>query len=100
MNEYLIPKGRKSSLKKIIHYQAYSENNSCNCIQPQKYLYSSNSATDLLPYNERISQIILTSKGGRIHFGNFYLGEPLLTNYLGRYQGQPGGGGKPLRNSF
>ena len=66
----------------------------------QKYLFSSNSATDLLPYNERISQIILTSKGGRIHFGNFYLGKPLLTNYLGRYEGQAGGSGKPLRNTF
>jgi hypothetical protein len=61
MNEYLIPKGRKSNLKKLIHYQAFTDNNSCNCIQPQKYLYSSNSATDLLPYNERISKIILTS---------------------------------------
>jgi hypothetical protein len=100
MNKYSIPKGRKSSLKNLIYYQTYYQNNSCNCIQPQKYLYSSNSATDLLPYNEKISQIILTSMGGRIHFGNFYLGKPPLTNYLGRYEGQPGGGGKPIRNSF
>ena len=84
----------------LINYNPYLDGARCNCIQPQKYLFASNSADDVLPYNERISQIILTSLGGRIHYGNFYLGKPLITNYLGRFEGQPGGGGAPIRNRF
>jgi len=38
--------------------------------------------------------------GGITQFGNFYLGKPLLINYLGRTEGQPGGSGSPPRNSF
>jgi hypothetical protein len=70
------------------------------CDEPQKYLYGSQSSDNVLPYSERISQIITTSLGGRIHYGNFYLGQPLITNYLGRFEGQPGGGGVPIRNKF
>ena len=36
--------------------------------------------------------------GGRIQYGNFYLGEPLNINYLGRTPGMPGGSGKPPTN--
>jgi hypothetical protein len=99
MNQYFMPGSKNPNLKKLINYQTYVTSN-CNCIQPQKYLFASQSSTDLLPYNERISKTILTSLGGRIHYGNFYLGEPLATNYLGRYEGQPGGGGVPIRNRF
>jgi hypothetical protein len=38
--------------------------------------------------------------GGQIQFGNFYLGKPLQLNYLGRMEGQPGGGGVPPKNKF
>jgi len=51
--------------------------------------------------NMRISQFVnIPSLGGKTHFGNFYLGQPINVNYLGRTQGQPGGSGTPLRNSF
>ena len=38
--------------------------------------------------------------GGTTQFGNFYLGQPLSLNYLGRTEGQPGGSGIPPRNRF
>ena len=84
----------------LVNYNPYLDGARCNCIQPQKYLFASQSSDNVLPYNERISQIITTSLGGRIHYGNFYLGQPLVTNYLGRFEGQPGGGGAPIRNRF
>ena len=99
MKQTFIPGGKNTNLKKLINYQSYIGSD-CNCIQEQKYLFASQGVADLLPYNERISKTILTSLGGRIHYGNFYLGEPLSANYLGRYQGQPGGGGTPIRNRF
>ena len=38
--------------------------------------------------------------GGITQFGNFYLDKPLTLNYLGRMEGQPGGGGSPPINHF
>lgn len=60
---------------------------------------------------QRISQILkldgssqqiqrIGRMGGTTQFGNFYLGQPLLLNYLGRTEGQPGGSGIPPRNRF
>jgi hypothetical protein len=61
--------------------------------------------------NQRISQRLILNGAsqqvqvvgrynGIIQFGNFYLGQPLSLNYLGRMQGQPGGSGIPPRNKF
>jgi len=36
--------------------------------------------------------------GGSTQFGNFYLGQPLNINYLGRMEGMAGGSGKPPSN--
>jgi hypothetical protein len=56
--------------------------------------------SDNLSTKQRQSQIITSSVGGRVQFGNYYLGQPVVANYLGNYQGQPGGSGAPLRNRF
>jgi hypothetical protein len=37
---------------------------------------------------------------GKLQYGNFYLGQPLNINYLGRMEGMPGGSGMPPRNRF
>lgn len=44
----------------------------------------------------RISRL----NGGITQFGNSYLNQPLSLNYLGRMEGQPGGGGSPPKNKF
>lgn len=36
--------------------------------------------------------------GGRVQYGNFYLGKPLNINYLGRMEGMSGGSGKAPSN--
>ena len=41
-----------------------------------------------------------STKGGKMQYGNFYLGEQLKINYLGRIQGMPGGSGSPPVNKF
>jgi hypothetical protein len=51
-------------------------------------------------YSKRITQVIQTSKGGKSQYGNFYLGQPLNINYLGRIEGMSGGSGAPPINRF
>ena len=48
--------------------------------------------------NNRISQILTGTLGGRTTFGNF--NRPVELNYLGGWEGQPGGLPKPPRNKF
>jgi hypothetical protein len=90
--------------------------NIVNFIEPRPTNYklnrSSNTNYSNISYKMRTSQRLLLGGAsqqvqviGRIHggttqFGNFYLGQPLSLNYLGRSQGQPGGGGSPPRNIF
>jgi hypothetical protein len=118
--------GGKSDTSRIINY--ISEYNNivgtdvkeltCYCI-PDKYdknTPGSELASARISYNARMSQIIRSSKGGKINYGNFYLGEPLNVNYLGRVEGMPnyplnvnyltrservvGGSGRPPKNIF
>jgi hypothetical protein len=60
--------------------------------------FNSNSTYSNISGNRRIAQVISSTLGGRTHFGNFYLNEPVQVNYLGKTPGQPGGSGRPLSN--
>ena len=64
----------------------------CNPNLTLKKSYTSN--------NMVISQKLKNNLGGSVQYGNFYLGEPLSINYLGRTEGQPGGSGMPPRNRY
>ncbi len=101
--------GKKSNSAKIINYVAAlnalypdSEQLNCACIPDQynKNVAGSDSPSTKISTNQRISQIINFSKGGKSQFGNFYLGQPLNINYLGRSEGMPGGSGRPPVNRF
>jgi len=48
--------------------------------------------------NIRYSSILTGTVGGRTTYGN--LNKPVTVNYLGSWEGQPGGSVKPLRNKF
>lgn len=72
---------------------------------------SSNTNYSNLSYKRRLSQILkvdsysqkintISRMGGKLQFGNFYLGQPLNINYLGRMEGMPGGSGMPPINRF
>jgi hypothetical protein len=83
-------------------YGTEGQINSCLCI-PNKYdknTPGSDSSSAKVSYATRIAQVIRTSKGGTSQYGNFYLGQPLDVNYLGRIQGMPGGSGAPPINRF
>jgi hypothetical protein len=87
-----------STLKTNNTYLIYKKYESCRCIQPY---YSKNKTGYNNPQqttNMRISQSVNNNLGGRTTFGN--LGTPLIVNYLGRVEGQPGGSLQALRNKF
>jgi len=101
--------GKKSNSTRMINYVAAynavfpnSQQLDCVCI-PDKYNKSvpgSDSPSIKFSNNRRISQIINYSKGGKSQYGNFYLGQPLNVNYLGRTEGMPGGSGSAPTNKF
>lgn len=70
----------------------------CYCIQQRaneiKQGYNDPSQTE----NLRISQILTGTLGGKTTFGN--LNRPVTVNYMGGWEGQPGGMPKPPRNNF
>ena len=82
--------------------------------RPTNYKLNRNSNTNYanISYKMRTSQRLLLGgasqqvqvigriNGGTTQFGNFYLGQTLSLNYLGRSPGQPGGSGSPPRNKF
>lgn len=98
--------GRNSNSSRLINYNtiidAYAKKIVCNCYQEEYKKYTSNSTVNNISNSQRIAQVInsVSAIGGSVHFGNYYLGEPTVFNYLGRVQGQPGGSGAPLRNRF
>ena len=98
--------GNKANLRSIIN-KAYivqlnnlNVNNEllCRCVPQQsnsiKQGWNNPSQTE----NTRISQILTGTLGGKITYGNFY--KPVPVNYLGGWEGQPGGVSRPLRNKF
>jgi hypothetical protein len=95
--------GKKSNSSRLLKYIAEYNVNSplkCACI-PDKYdktVIGSDSASVRVSKNMRNSQIIRTSLGGTIQYGNFYLNQPLQLNYLGKVEGMSGGSGMPPKN--
>ena len=89
--------GTKSNSSRVINYVAAYN---CLCISSKynKLVVGSDSPSTRISNNRRISQIINYSKGGKTQYGNFYLGQPLSINYLGRLEGMPGGSGSPPKN--
>jgi len=94
--------GKKSEARKIINYLSLARDNSkvCKCYQEEYKKNTSNSIANNISNSQRIAQVINSSVGGSTQFGNYYLGEPAVFNYLGRVEGQPGGSGAPIRNRF
>jgi hypothetical protein len=50
--------------------------------------------------NSQQPNVISRFNAGNTHFGNFYLGQPLQLNYLGRHEGMPGGSGTAPKNKY
>ena len=82
----------------ILNADQITEGTLCNCkpfrSNSVKQGYNDPSQTQ----NQRFASILTGTLGGRTTFGN--LNRPAVVNYLGSWQGQPGGSFKPLRNTF
>lgn len=105
---HFIPGGRQRTSRMINYVAEYANANvdgklnTCYCI-PDKYdknTLGSDSPSVRLSYASRIAQVMQASKGGKVQYGNFYLGQPLNVNYLGRMEGMSGGSGSPPVNRF
>ena len=73
----------------------------CGCVRRQQRRFiSGQNLISNISTNMRISQIINTSLGGNINFGNCYLGQQPHLDALGSIEGQPGGSFSPIRNKF
>jgi len=89
--------------KQVIDNAVYVDKKICYC-KPEIFKNASadpNSA--FYTRNQKVSNIVKNGfKGGRIQFGNTYLGtfNGLGLNYLGRLEGMPGGSGTPFKNKF
>ena len=97
MVKYFIP-GSHPRFNKLYTYQINQTYNTCNCIQQKVLTIKSGWNDPTQAENIRIAQSVSNNLGGKIVWGNN--GIPAPVNYLGRVEGQPGGSGKPLRNTF
>jgi hypothetical protein len=74
----------------------------CRCVE-RRYKYQDpqvEATYSNMSKQQLTAQIIKINLGGSTQYGNFYLGKPLSINYLGRTEGQPGGGGMPPKNKY
>ena len=94
--------GSNGNCGKLITYAGISNNNPNFkiCTYTNNVIINKSSLRPNISNAQRISGIINNTVGGSTQFGNYYLGEPVVFNYLGRVEGQPGGSGAPLRNRF
>jgi hypothetical protein len=72
----------------------------CKCVKKQGYTFGGQNLFPNISTNLINSHIIKTSLGGKITFGNCYLGQQPLIDALGSIEGQPGGSFSPVRNKF
>jgi len=103
------PGGNKNTSRMIQYVAEYNNSygidgkiNTCYCI-PDKYdknTPGSDSPSAKVSNATRVSQIVQYTKGGKTRYGNFYTGQPLEVNYLGKTAGMPGGSGMPPLNRF
>jgi hypothetical protein len=105
---YFRPGGKTTSSRIINYIAPYNalfpnlEQKNCYCIfnKFDKNTPGSLSPAARVSTSIRISKLVNLTKGGKIQYGNYYLGEQVNVNYLGRIQGMPGGSGSPPVNKF
>jgi len=93
--------------KQLIDHAVYADKQNCYCQRDVLKNASADPNSAFLTRNQKIANAVNNNyKGGRLQFGNTYLGSfnsgfsGFGLNYLGRLEGMPGGGGTPLKNKF
>jgi len=82
----------------ILNADQITEGTLCNCFPFRSNLIKQGYTDPSQTENRRIAAILTGTLGGRTTFGNVY--RPVNLNYLGSWEGQPGGSLRPLRNKF
>lgn len=75
-----------------------SDDTLCSCIPPQTKSLKQGWNDSTQTENTRVAQILTGTLGGKITYG--LNNRPASVNYLGGWEGQPGGIPRPLRNKF
>ena len=88
--------GRTSDTRNVIINSGSAKKCVCGYDTYNKNLPQANSSN--ISNNMRISQRIQNTVGGSIQYGMYSLAEIPTINYLGRTEGQYGGGGRPPSN--
>ena len=70
----------------------------CGCIQQKANLTKQGWNDPSQTENNRVARILTGTLGGRTTYGNF--NRAVNVNYLGSWEGQPGGSFRPMRNKF
>ena len=90
--------------KQLIDNAVYVDKKYCYCQRDVLKTASSDPNSAFYTRNQKIANAVNNNyKGGRLQFGNTYLGSfngDLGLNYLGRLQGMPGGSGTSFKNKF
>ena len=97
--------GKKSYAREIIKYLSLvtreDQLKDFKCFKEDYKKFSSQALFPNISTAQRISYVLKRNiSNGNTQFGNYYLGAPVVFNYLGRVEGQIGGSGLPLRNKF
>lgn len=100
MPRYFIPGKNSNALDTIIRLGLLNPDANSDCLCPKEFttVEKKNMIYPPGPENIRIAQILNSSLGGRIRFGD--IGAPIIIDAIGRREGQPGGVRGPLRNKF
>ena len=75
-----------------------TEGSLCGCIKQKANLTKQGWNDPSQTENNRVARILTGTLGGKTTYGNF--NRPVTINYLGSWEGQPGGSFRPIRNKF
>lgn len=86
------------AFQNITNNHDIAQSSLCGCIRQQTDKNKNGWNDNFQTENIRISHSITGTLGGKITYGNSY--KPVTLNYLGGWDGQPGGLPRPPRNKF
>jgi hypothetical protein len=98
LNQYYQTFNTTQTFDNINNADDITEGTLCGCIPERANALKQGWNDPSQTQNKRISQILTGTLGGRTTYGNF--NKPVNINYLGGWEGQPGGLPRPLRNKF
>jgi hypothetical protein len=98
LRQYYRTFNSSQSFDNINNADDITEGSLCGCIKQRHNLTKQGWNDPSQTENHRVARILTGTLGGRTTYGNF--NRPVSINYLGSWEGQPGGAFRPMRNKF